>query len=268
VHDESSLAKKIYKPAILLIAPAVLIMLIIPLPMLVLDILIAANVLFALTFLIVVLHTREASDFSLLPTLLIIATTFSIAVSVAVTRSILIGGAELDGRLIRFVSFLFSGSWNIVDVYIGFAIFIIVFALFSIVITKGATRVAEIAARFTLDGMPIRLMAIEAEYNSGEINEEEAALRKAALQKKIDFFGDLDGSVKFLSGSVKVNIIIIGVIVVGGILIDTLLNGKSVNEAIVTYIPLAAGGGIFFMIPPFLLSIAAGCIVTREVQEC
>jgi len=269
MYNKSSLTERIAKPALLLIIPVIIILLIIPLPAPVLDTLIAVNLLFALTILIIVLGTRKTQVFSLLPILLLIATLFGMAVFVAVARLILIRGAEYDGRLVRFVSLLFPGSGNIVGLYMGFAISIVIIAFFSIVITKGAVRVAEVAARFTLDSLPVKLMAIEAEYDSGAINEEESALRKTAVQKESDFFEALDGSVKFISGNVKVNIIIICVIVFGGLLIAILHSGisfNSFNEVNVTYIPLAVGSGILFMLPPFLLSIAVGCLVTREIK--
>jgi len=269
MYDKSSVTERIAKPAVFLIIPVIIILLILPLPTLVLDILIAINILFALAILIAVLCIRKKSDFSLLPTLLLIAILFSTAVYLATARSILIRGAEYDGRLVRFVSFLFSGSGNIVDLYMGFAISIVIIAIFSIVITKGATRVAEVAARFALDSLPVKLMAIEAEYDSAAINEGEVALRKTAVQKESDFFEALDGSVKFISGNVKVNLIIICVIVFGGLLIAILHSGisfNSFNEVNVTYIPLAVGSGILFMLPPFLLSIAVGSLVTREAK--
>jgi len=152
----------------------ILVMLIFPLPTLMMDILIALNILFALTILIVVLHTREKSDFSLQPTLLLISIIFNMAVYITTGRLILTRGAEFDGRLIRLISFLFSGSGNIVYLYIGLVIFAVIFSIFLLVITKGATRIAEVAARFTLDTMQVNLMAIEAEYNSGKINKEYA----------------------------------------------------------------------------------------------
>jgi len=245
----------------------ILVTLILPTPTFVLDILMAVNILFALMILIIVLNVKKITDFTLLPTLLFVLTVFSIAVSISFTRLILTRGAEFDGRLINFVSLIFTGSGNSVHLSIGFSLFIFIFGISSIVIVKGATRVAEVAARFTLDYMQVKLMAIEALYNSGEINEEEAASQKAAVQKESDFLGSLDGSVKFLSGNVKVNIFIIMIIFIGGSLIDILYRGISVDNAIFTYISFAVGSGILFMLPPFLLSVAVGCLVTRLVNN-
>jgi len=245
----------------------ILMMLILPIPTPVLDILIAVNILFALMILIVVLYNKKITDFTLLPTLLLELTVFSMAVSISVTRLILTRGVKFDGRLIRFVSFLFTGSGGIEHLITGFTIFMVIAAISTLVITKGATRVSEVAARFTLDSMQVKLMAIEVEYNSGEINEEEAVSQKAAIQKESDFYNALDGFSKFLSGNVKVNLFIISLISIGGTLIDTLYRGIPVNNAIGTFIPLAIGSGIFFMLPPFLLSIAVGCLVTRKVNK-
>jgi len=245
----------------------ILVTLIIPTPTLVLDILMVVNILFALMILIVVLNVKKITDFTLLPISLLISTFLSTAVSIAATRLILYKGAEFNGRLTSFVSLLFTGSENIFHLYIGFALIGFIFGISSIVIVKGATRVAEVAARFTLDYMQVKLMAIEALYNSGEINEDEAASQKAAIQKESDFLSSLDSAVKYLSGYVKVIILIILIIVIGGSLIDVLYRGISVNNAIFTYFSLAVGSGILFMLPPFLLSVAVRCVVTRSVNN-
>jgi len=239
----------------------IIFMLIIPLYTLMLDILLALNLLYALTFLIAALYIKKPSNFSLLPTVLLVLTLFNMALSVTVTRLILIKGAEFDGWLIRFVSFLFTGSGNIEHLITGFIIFMVIIAVVSIVILKRCTRVSEVAARFTFDIMQVKLMAIDAEFNSGVINEEEAASRKEALQKEDNFYDALDDFSKFLSGNIKLNIFIIPVIIIGGSLID-ILRGISDN-AILTYIPLAVGSGILFMLPPFLLATAVECIVKR-----
>ena len=267
--DKSSLFEKINKRAILPIVSAVLVLLslIIPIPTLALDILIAVNLLFALTIIFSVVCTKKAADFSSLPTLLRLSTIFGLAVNIAAAMLILIKGADFDGRLIRFVSSIFFHSEEITDLIIGSAIFFIIIAINVLVIAKGATRIAEVACRFTLDSMQVKMMTIETEYGSGAINEEEALSRKMAVQKESDFLCTLDGAGKIITGYEKVKIFIIGAIIIGGVLIDTLLNGKSANEAILIYIPLAVGSGILFMIPSFLASTAAGIIVTREAMK-
>jgi len=239
------------------------IMLIIVFPTLELDILIAVNLLFAFTILIAALSIKRTSFYSLLPKLLLLSIFSSMVVSVITARSILIRGAEFDGWLIRFVSLLFASSRGIVHLIISFTIFIVIIAICTNVITKGAVRVAEVATRFTLDTMQAKLMAIEVLYNSGEINEEEADSRKAALQKEDDFLSSLNGIRKYFFCNVEVNIYIISFISIGGTLIDTLYRGISVNNAILTFFSLAVGSGIIFMLPPFLLSMAVRRIVTK-----
>jgi len=250
-----------------LIVPLILIILLIPLPAFELDILITVNIFFAFTILVAVLCSGETSCFYLHTNMFLISIIFSTALSFTVARSILSMGVEFDGRLIRFVTFLFTGSGKIVHLITGSGVFIAIIAIIVVVITKGVTRVTEIAARFSLDSKQVKLMTIELKSRSGEINEEETASQKAELQKKFDFYNALNGSAKFIFRNVICNLSLIVIIAIGGILIDILQNGKSFNEAALTYIPLAVGSGILFMLPSFLLSIAAGCLVTREVGK-
>ncbi len=225
--------KKTFAICVLFPIGLVLIMLIIPLPTLVLDILIAVNILFALIIIIVVLNSKKITDFTLLPTLLLELKVFSMTVSISITRLILTRGTEFDGRLIRFVSFLFTGSGNTIHLIIGLTILIFIIAISIIMNIKTTIRVAEVATQFNLD----------------------------AIQEKSDFFGTLDGFIKFPSN--KINLFIIAIIIVGGTLIDTLYKDIPVKTAIITYIPLAVGSGFFIMFPSFLLSIATGCIVAK-----
>jgi flagellar biosynthesis component FlhA len=200
---------------------AVLIFLLIPIPAPVLDIMIIINLFFAVMVLSTAVRAEKAVDFSLLPTLLLIFTFFGLSLNVTAVRLILTKGADFNGLLIRFVSFIFAGSGGMVHLIIGLEIFIILFGINIVVIAKGRTRVAEVACLFLLDAMQLKLTAIEAEYSSGAISEEEAALQRKAVQKESDFFGSLDGACKFISGNEKCKLFIAVIIILGGILIHS-----------------------------------------------
>ncbi len=183
-------------------AVLIVFLLIVPLPTVLLDLLMALNLLFALLILLIVLYTPKATDFSAFPTVLLIMTVFGLGLNVSSTRLILSQGTRFDGRMIRaFASFVVGSDGTNSGLVIGFVIFIILIAVQTFVITKGATRVAEVAARFTLDAMPMKQAAVEAEYNSGAITEEEARRRKAEVQREADVNGAMSGSTKFVSGN-------------------------------------------------------------------
>ncbi|MDR1636399.1 MAG: flagellar biosynthesis protein FlhA, partial [Treponema sp.] len=160
----------------------VIVMLVLPLPTVLLDTLMAMNLIISLLVLLIVLYTRKAVDFNLFPTVLLVVTVFGLALNVSSTRLILTQGAAFDGRMIRAFSSFVVGSQGNEGLVVGFIIFIVIIAVQVVVITKGATRVSEVAARFQLDGMPQKQMSIEAEFNSGAINEEEAQARKRELE--------------------------------------------------------------------------------------
>ncbi|MDR2740309.1 MAG: flagellar biosynthesis protein FlhA [Treponema sp.] len=246
---------------------AVVIMLIIPLPTILLDALMAMNLVLALLILLIVLYTRKATDFSIFPTVLLVSTVFSLALNVSSTRLILTQGADFNGRMVRAFSSFVVGSGGTEGLVVGFVIFIIIIAVQAVVITKGATRIAEVAARFALDALPGKQMAIEAEYNSQAITEEEAIARKNDLQREVDFYGAMDGSSKFISGNVKVGILITVVNVIGGIIIGTLIHGEPITVAVGTYISFSIGDGLLSQFPALLISTATGIIVTRSVSN-
>ncbi|MDR2078615.1 MAG: flagellar biosynthesis protein FlhA, partial [Treponema sp.] len=246
---------------------AVVIMLIIPLPTVLLDALMAMNLVLALLILLIVLYTKKATDFSIFPTVLLVSTVFSLALNVSSTRLILTQGAEFNGRMVRAFSSFVVGSGGTEGLVVGFVIFIIIIAVQAVVITKGATRIAEVAARFALDALPGKHMAIEAEYNSQAITEEEAIARKNDLQREVDFYGAMDGSSKFISGNVKVGILITVVNVIGGIIIGTLIHGEPITAALGTYISFSIGDGLLSQFPALLISTATGIIVTRSVSN-
>lgn len=245
----------------------VVMMMIIPMPTVILDVLMAFNLLFSLLIILIVLYTRQALDFSVFPTLLLVSTVFGLALNVSSTRLILSQGSDFNGRIVRAFSAFVVGSSGLQGLVIGFIIFVIIIAVQFIVITKGATRVAEVAARFTLDALPGKQMAIEAEYNSGAITEEESTKRKNELQRQVDFYGAMDGSSKFVSGNVKVGILITLINVVGGIVVGMTIHQESIDVALNSYIALAIGDGLVTQFPALLVSTATGIIVTRAISD-
>ncbi len=208
----------------------VIMMMLIPLPAVLLDVLLAVNLVLALLIILTVLYTRHALEFSVFPTLLLIATVFGLALNVSSTRLILSKGSQFNGHIIRAFATFVVGTRGVEGYVIGLIIFIIIIAVQFIVITKGATRVAEVAARFTLDALPGKQMAIEAEYNSGLITEEEATRKKNDLQREADFYGSMDGASKFISGNVKVGILITVIQIVGGLIVGMTLHGETLER--------------------------------------
>jgi flagellar biosynthesis protein FlhA len=246
---------------------AVVMMLIVPLPTVLLDTFMAINLVLALLILLIVLYTKRPTDFNVFPTVLLITTVFGLALNVSSTRKVLIMGADFDGRMIKAFSTFVVGSGGTEGLVVGFIIFIIIIAVQAVVITKGATRIAEVAARFALDALPGKQMAIEAEYNSGAISEEESFRRKNQLQQEVDFYGAMDGSSKFVSGNVKIGILITVVNILGGIIIGMVIHGEPITQAIGTYISFAIGDGLLSQFPALLVSTATGIIVTRSVSD-
>ena len=227
----------------------VVMMLIIPLPTVLLDLLMAVNLLLSFLILLLVIYTPRAIDFSSFPSVLLVSTVFGLGLNVSSTRLILSKGIEFDGRMVRAFSTFVVGTSGTEGVVIGFVIFIILIAVQTFVITKGATRVAEVAARFTLDGMPMKQAGIEAEYNSGAITEEEARKRKMEVQQESDFYGSMDGAAKFVSGNVKVGIFITVINLVVGLIFGIVLRAEDFTTALQTYAVLTIGDGLLSRMP-------------------
>ncbi|MEM5948645.1 flagellar biosynthesis protein FlhA [Spirochaetia bacterium 38H-sp] len=246
---------------------AVVMMLIIPMPPVLLDTLMSLNLVISLLTILIVLSIKRALEFSVFPTLLLVLTVFGLSLNVSSTRLILNQGSKFQGKLVKAFSTFVVGSGGQEGLVVGFIIFIILIAVQFIVITKGATRVAEVAARFTLDALPGKQMAIEAEYNSGAISEEEAARKKAELQREADFYGAMDGASKFVSGNVKVGLLITVVNILGGIIVGMAIHGEPFSVALTTYISLTIGDGLVSQFPALLVSTATGLIVTRAISD-
>ena len=242
-------------------------MLIVPLPTVLLDLLMIINLVFSLLTILIVLYSRDALDFSVFPTVLLVLTVYGLALNVSSTRLILSQGVDFNGKIIRAFSNFVVGSSGASGLVIGIIIFIIIVAVQFIVITKGSTRVAEVAARFTLDALPGKQMSIEAEYNAGVITEEEAHSRKYDLEREVDFYGAMDGASKFVSGNVKVGILITVVNILGGIIIGTVVRGETIGTALENYFSLAIGDGLVTQFPALIISSATGLIVTRAISD-
>lgn len=242
-------------------------MLIIPLPSVILDTFQAGNLVISLLILLIVLYTTRALDFSIFPTILLVSTVFSLALNISSTRLILSRGEEFNGRIVQAFGTFVTGASGTEGLVIGAIIYIIIIAVQFLVITKGATRVAEVAARFTLDALPGKQMAIDAEYSNGSISESEAQQRKKDLQREVDFYGAMDGASKFIQGNVTVGILITVVNIVGGLIVGVTIHGEALNTAVSTYISLTIGDGLVSQFPSLLVSTATGLIVTRAVSD-
>ncbi|AFM11561.1 flagellar biosynthesis protein FlhA [Turneriella parva] len=238
---------------------AVVAMLIVPLPALLLDFLLAISIMISIVALLTAMFNREISEFSVFPTLLLVTTVYRLALNVSSTRLILAKGPAFEGQLIRaFGEFVVGGNY-----VIGFVVFIILVLVQMMVITKGATRISEVSARFALDALPGRQMALEADMTSGRVTEEEGTRRKEALQREVDFYGQMDGATKFVQGDVRVGLIITAINVIGGLIIGMAMRGESLQTALKTYTLLTIGDGLVAQIPSLLITVATGMVVTR-----
>lgn len=239
----------------------VIVMLIIPLPPFILDLLISFNIAAALVILLVAVYVRKPLEFSTFPALLLIATLFRLGLNVSVTRQILVNGYA--GEVVEaFGSFVIGGS-----LIVGLVIFLILIVIQFIVVTKGAERVAEVGARFTLDAMPGKQMAIDADLNAGLIDDDEARRRRAEVGAEADFYGAMDGGSKFVKGDAIAAIFITIINLFGGVAIGVVQGGLSFTEAINTYSLLTVGDGLTAQIPALMLAVATGLMVTRAATE-
>jgi len=246
----------------------IVIMMILPLPTVILDALMAGNLMLSILILLIVITSEKPTvEFSSFPTMLLVTTVLSLALNVSSTRLILRDGMKFNGRMVRAFSHFVVGSSGSKGLVIGFIIFIIIIAVQAFVITKGATRISEVAARFRLDAMQVKIMSVETEYSSGSITEEEAKIRKAQIQQESDFFGAMDGASKFISGNVKIGILITAVNVMGGIIVGMSLNGEPLALAANNYISLSIGDGLISQFPALFISVAMGLIVSRSAES-
>ncbi len=237
-------------------------MMILPLPAFLLDLFFTVNILISLLILMVALHTFRPLDFSSFPSLLLVATVLRLALNVASTRIVLSSGhngTEAAGKVIEaFGAFVIAGNF-----VVGIFVFAIIVIINLVVITKGAGRVSEVSARFTLDAMPGKQMAIDSDLNAGVLTAEEATARREDVGREADFHGAMDGASKFVKGDAVAGILILAINVIGGLAIGTLQHDLSVSQAAQLYVLLSIGDGLVAQIPSLLLSIATAIIVTR-----
>ncbi|PWB82199.1 MAG: flagellar biosynthesis protein FlhA [Candidatus Methylomirabilota bacterium] len=244
----------------------ILLAMLVPIPPLLLDLLLAANVTLALLIFVISLYILRPLDLSVFPSLLLVLTLFRLSLNVASTRLVLLHGNEgaaAAGRIINaFGSFVVGGSY-----IVGAVVFAILAVIQFMVITKGAGRIAEVSARFTLDAMPGKQLSIDADMNAGLINEQEARARRMEIAREADFYGAMDGASKFVRGDAIAGMIIIAINIVGGLAIGVLQNGMDLMAALQTYTLLTVGDGLVTQIPALAISTAAGIVMTRAASE-
>ena len=244
----------------------VLSLMIVPLPAFVLDIFLAANMTIALSILLICLYTVQPLDFSVFPSVLLVTTLFRLSLNIASTRLILLHGSEgvdAAGAVIKaFGQFVVGGNY-----IVGAVLFLILVVINFVVITKGAGRVAEVAARFTLDAMPGKQMAIDADLSAGLLTDKEAKRRRLKISREADFYGSMDGASKFVRGDAIAGIIIVLINIFGGLIIGVWQQGMPFMIALSNYTLLTIGEGLVAQIPALIISTAAGILVTRSADE-
>ena len=244
--------------AVSILVVVIIAMMVVPLPSFVIDLLLAANFSIAIGVLLLTMYTKEPLEFSVFPSLLLVLTLFRLALNVSSTRLILLDGSP--GRIIESFGNLVVGGNEVV----GFVVFAILVIIQFLVITKGAERVAEVAARFTLDAMPGKQMAIDADLNAGLISEEEARERREATEQEADFYGAMDGASKFVKGDAIAGLIITFINLFGGFAVGMFQQGLPAQDAFHKYALLTVGDGLVSQMPAIIISAATGIMVTRS----
>jgi flagellar biosynthesis protein FlhA len=237
-------------------------LLIIPVPTWMLDLLFSFNIMISLVILLITMYSKGALEFSIFPSILLITTIFRLGLSMSSTRQILTNEGYAGEMVKAFGQFVMRGN-----PVIGFIIFILIAIVQVLVITRGAERIAEVTARFTLDAMPGKQMAIDADLNSGIITEEEAKLRRNNIQREADFFGSMDGAAKFVKGDAMFMIISAVVNLIGGVIVGMVMSGMDFLDVLYTYSISTVGDGLVTQIPALLISTAMGMIVTRAASD-
>jgi flagellar biosynthesis protein FlhA len=248
---------------------SLLLVILVPLPPFVLDLLLVSNITLSVIVLVTTIYVQSPLDFAIFPSLLLAITLFRLVLNVATTRLILTAGGNPDTALhaagevvLTFSQFVTRGS-----LAVGIIIFIIIFVIQFVVITKGGGRISEVAARFTLDAMPGKQMAIDADLNAGNINEAQARERREAISREADFYGAMDGASRFVRGDAIAGIVITCVNVIGGLYIGMVEHGWGVMDCLQLYTKLTIGDGLVSQLPAFVVSLGAGLIVTRSSSK-
>ena len=254
--------KKILNYSVVLFVLTIILLLIIPLPAGMVDVAIILNMALSMMILVSTMTIREPLELSIFPSLLLVTTLFRLGINVSTTRNILSNGGS-SGQIIKaFGDFILRGN-----VVVGFIIFLIIVLMQFIVITKGAERVAEVAARFNLDAMPGKQMAIDADLSSGLINEQQAKDHRQKVQREADFYGAMDGATKIVKGDAVMSLITTAINLIGGSVIGILQSGGSIGTVLNTYSIATVGDGLVSQIPALLISVSTGMIVTRAVSD-
>jgi len=254
--------KNILNNSISVFIIAVILMIIIPLPPFFLDLMFILNIAVSIVILFTTMYIKEALEFSVFPSLLLITTLFRLSLNVSSTRLILTNNGYAGAVISTFGNFVLQGN-----AVVGFIVFIIIVLVQFIVITKGAERVAEVTARFTLDAMPGKQMAIDADLSSGIITEEEALRRRNNVQREADFYGAMDGATKFVKGDAIMSIVVTFINFIGGVIIGMVQGGSTFDMVLQTYSIATVGDGLVSQIPALLISTATSMIVTRAASE-
>ena len=241
---------------------AIVFLIIIPLPTAMLDLLFILNLALSVVILLTTMYIKESLEFSIFPSLLLITTLFRLCLNISSTRSILTRGGYAGEVVKTFGDFVIQGN-----VVVGLVIFLIIVLVQFMVITKGAERVAEVSARFTLDAMPGKQMAIDADLSSGLINEEQARERRRKIEREADFFGSMDGASKFVKGDAIISIVITLINLIGGLIVGMLNGEGDISTIMQIYSTSTVGDGLMSQIPALLISVATGMIVTRSASE-
>ncbi|MBY0262319.1 MAG: flagellar biosynthesis protein FlhA, partial [Phycisphaerales bacterium] len=254
-----------------LIAPVsfifLLVVVIVPLPAAVMDVLICLNIALAVLILLTTIYMKQPLDFSVFPSLLLATTLFRLVLNVASTRLILAADASTPQEAMNVAGHVISAFANFVagdSLFVGIVIFLILVIVQFVVITKGATRISEVAARFTLDAMPGKQMAIDADVNAGVIDEKEARRRREKIAQEADFFGAMDGASKFVRGDAVAGIMITVINILGGFAVGVIQRGWPAGQTAEVFTKLTIGDGLTSQIPAFVIAIASALIVTRS----
>lgn len=252
---------KLQGMSVSIVVVIIVLVFILPIPEGILDVLLAFNIMISTIILLNTIYIKDPEEVSIFPTLLVITTIFRLAINIAITKLILADGSA--GKVIEgFGNFVARGN-----MVVGFVVFAIIVIVNFLVITRGAERIAEVAARFTLDAMPGKQMAIDADLNSGMISEDQARERRKKVQQSSDFYGAMDGATKFVKNDAIAGIIITLINIVGGLITGMLMRGESFQEALGTYALLTIGGGLVCQIPALMISIATSFVVTRSASD-
>ena len=236
-------------------------MLLIPLPAFIIDVAVALSIAISIGIILLTMFIKQPMEFSVFPTVLLLVTLLRLGINVSVSRLILLSG-EAGQIITTFGNLIVGGNY-----VVGVVIFLILMIIQFVVINSGAGRVAEVAARFTLDAMPGKQLAIDADLNAGLIDETQARQRRKAIETEADFYGAMDGASKFVRGDAIAAIIIMLVNIIGGFVIGVLQRGMELTTALQTYVLLTIGAGLAVQVPSLLVSAAAGLIVTRSTSE-